>query len=48
VISKSVTARVLVIGISRDSTARRIYEGAIVAQFAVRGIESQPSYNLVP
>ena len=27
---------VLVIGINRDSTARRIYEDAIVAQFAAR------------
>ena len=39
---------VLVIGINRDSTARRIYEDAIVAQFAARGIKSQPSYNLLP
>lgn len=39
---------VLVIGINRDSTARRIYEDAIVAQFAARGINSQPSYNLLP
>ena len=39
---------VLVIGINRDSTARRIYEDAIVAQFSARGIKSQPSYNLLP
>ena len=39
---------VLVIGINRDSTARRIYEDAIVAQFAVRGIKAQPSYKLLP
>jgi hypothetical protein len=39
---------VLVIGINRDATARRVYEDAIVAQFAARGIESQPSYNLLP
>jgi hypothetical protein len=39
---------VLVIGINQDSTARRIYEDAIVAQFAARGIKSQPSYNLLP
>ncbi len=39
---------VLVIGINRDSTVRRIYEDAIVAQFAARGIQSQPSYKLLP
>jgi hypothetical protein len=39
---------VLVIGINRDSTARRIYEDAIVAQFAARGIKAQPSYKLLP
>lgn len=39
---------VLVIGINQDSTARRIFEDAIVTQLAARGIESQPSYNLLP
>jgi hypothetical protein len=39
---------VLVIGINRDSTARRVYEDAIVAQFAARGIKAQPSYKLLP
>jgi hypothetical protein len=39
---------VLVVGINRDSTARRIYEDAIVAQFAARGIKAQPSYKLLP
>ena len=39
---------VLVIGINRDSTARRIYEDAVVAQFAARGIKAQPSYKLLP
>ena len=32
---------VLVIGINRDDTARRIYEDAIVEQFAARGIKAQ-------
>jgi hypothetical protein len=41
-------SNVLVIGINQDSTARRIYEDAIVAQFAARGIRSQPSYILLP
>lgn len=39
---------VLVIGINEDSTARRIYEDAVVAQLAARGIKSRPSYNLLP
>ena len=38
---------VLVIGINRDATARRIYEDAIVAQLAARGIKAQPSYELL-
>lgn len=39
---------VLVIGINRDTTARRLYEDAIVAQLAARGINAQPSYELLP
>ena len=39
--------KVLVIGINRDDTARRIYEDAIVAQLATRGIKAQPSYELL-
>ena len=39
---------VLVIGVNQDSTARRIYEDTIVAQFAARGIKARPSYNLLP
>lgn len=39
---------VLVIGINRDTTARRTYEDAIVAQLAARGIKARVSYNLLP
>ena len=39
---------VLVIGVNRDATARRVYEDAIVAQLAARGIEARASYNLLP
>lgn len=39
---------VLVIGINRDATARRIYEDAIVAQLAARGIKARVSYSLLP
>jgi hypothetical protein len=38
---------VLVIGMNRDTTARQIYEEAIVAQFAAHGIKAQPSYKLL-
>jgi len=36
---------VLVIGISRDTTARRVYEDTMVAQLAARGVKAQPSYR---
>jgi hypothetical protein len=39
---------VLVIGINRDSTARLIFEDAIAAQLASRGIKAQVSYKLLP
>ena len=39
-------SNVLVIAINRDTTARRIYEDAIVAQFAARGIKARASYKL--
>jgi hypothetical protein len=44
---RSPVNNVLVIGINRDDTARRIYEDAIVAQLAVRGIKAQPSYKFL-
>ena len=44
---RSPVNNVLVIGINRDDTARRIYEDAIVAQLAARGIKAQPSYKLL-
>jgi hypothetical protein len=39
---------VLVIGITRDTTARRVYEEAMVAQLAARGVKAQPSYRTLP
>lgn len=41
-------SNVLVIGISRDTTARRIYEDTMVAQLAARGVKAQPSYRNLP
>lgn len=45
---RSLVNNVLVIGVNRDATARRIYEDAIVVQLAARGIKAQPSYQLLP
>ncbi|HYM47442.1 MAG TPA: hypothetical protein VES91_03105 [Burkholderiaceae bacterium] len=39
---------VMVMGINRDSTARRIYEDAMVVQLAARGIKSVQSYKSLP
>lgn len=39
---------VLVMGISRDTTARRIYEDAMVAQLTARGVKAQSSYRSLP
>lgn len=39
---------VLVVAINRDPTARRIYEDAMVAQLATRGITARASYKVLP
>ena len=39
---------VLVIGINPDTTARRMFEDAIVAQLAARAIKARVSYDLLP
>lgn len=39
---------VMVMGINRDSTARRIYEDAMVAQLNSRGIKAVQSYKSLP
>lgn len=39
---------VMVMGINRDSTARRIYEDAMVVQLAARGVKSVQSYKSLP
>ncbi len=39
---------ILVIGISRDTTARRVYEDAMVEQLTARGVKAQPSYRMLP
>lgn len=39
---------VMVMGISRDSTARRIYEDAMVSQLNMRGVKAVQSYKALP
>ena len=39
---------VMVMGVNRDATARRIYEDAMVAQLNARGIKAVQSYKSVP
>lgn len=39
---------VLVVGVARDDTVRRVYEDAMVAQLAARGIDARRSYELAP
>lgn len=39
---------VLVVGVARDETVRRLYEDEMVAKLAARGVKAQPSYAVVP
>ena len=39
---------VMVMGINRDTTARRVYEDAMVAQLTARGIKAVQSYKSLP
>ena len=39
---------VMVMDINRDSTARRIYEDAMVAQLGLRGVKAVQSYKMLP
>ena len=39
---------VMVMGINRDSTARRIYEDAMVAELSARGVKAVQSYKSLP
>lgn len=39
---------VLVVGMTRDDTVRRLYEDEMAARFNARGIAATPSYTVVP
>jgi hypothetical protein len=38
---------VLVVGVARDDLVRRVYEDAMAAQLAARGIAATPSYAVL-
>lgn len=39
---------ILVVGITKDTTNRRVYEDAMVAQLTARGVKAMPSYLFAP
>ncbi len=45
---RRVEGPVLVVGVTRDETVRRIYEDAMVARLKARGIAASPSYAVEP
>ena len=40
--------KILVVGITKDSSNRRVYEDAMVAQLNARGVQAMPSYGFAP
>jgi hypothetical protein len=45
---KRLQGPVLVVGVARDDTVRRVYEDEMVARLSARGVKAQRSYELVP
>jgi len=45
---KRLQGPVLVVGVARDNTVRRIYEDEMVARLGARGVKALRSYELVP
>ncbi len=46
--SNKVTGKLLVVGVSRDDTVRRLYEDEMATQLANRGLATVRSYELIP
>jgi len=44
---KPVKGKMLIVGVSRDETVRRLYEDEMVAQLHARGVEAVRSYDIV-
>lgn len=45
---KRIDGPVLVVGVARDDTVRRVYEDDMVAKLGARGVKATPSYAVVP
>lgn len=45
---KRIDAPVLVVGVARDDTVRRVYEDDMVAKLSARGVKATPSYAVLP
>jgi hypothetical protein len=45
--SYRLSGRVLVVGVTRDATARRLYEDAMAAELAARGVTAVRSYDVM-
>lgn len=45
---KRIEGLVLVVGVARDETVRRIYEDDMVAKLGARGVSARPSYSVIP
>ncbi|MDZ7653945.1 MAG: hypothetical protein U5L03_16000 [Burkholderiaceae bacterium] len=48
VAGKRLQGPVMVVGVARDDTVRRVYEDEMVARLSARGVKAQRSYELVP
>jgi len=44
---RAITGKMLVVGVTRDETVRRLYEDAMAAQLRTRGVDAVPSYGIV-
>jgi hypothetical protein len=46
--NNKITGKLLVVGVSRDDTVRRLYEDEMTTQLASRGLTNVRSYELIP
>ena len=48
IVGQRIDGPVLVVGVARDETVRRVYEDDMVAKLGARGVKAQRSYEVVP
>jgi hypothetical protein len=48
VVGKRLQGPVMVVGVARDDTVRRVYEDEMVGRLTTRGVKAQRSYELLP